>query len=126
MGKKRLQMQRRSTTELEAARNQTAKHQPPPAGFDYDGLPRNIINQYSCWTCGGSITTVDIHAGVTPAMLACRATEGCEGMMHSHRYQVDQTLTPTHEWYKPTGKIKDRAMREYIEMGGLSIRPVQS
>ena len=40
-------------------------------------------------------------------------------MMH----MVDQSLNPDFEWYKPKGKVKDRAMREHVAMGGLMIRP---
>ncbi len=127
MAKKRLQMQRRTTAQLEAARDQDAKRQPEPAGFDYNGLPRNVVNQYTCTTCGSAITTIDIHQGVTPAMLVCRATLGCEGSMDSHYYRVDQSLTPTHEWYMPDKRELMRlspGMRQHVESGGLKIRPV--
>lgn len=128
MSKKRLQMQRKLTTQLEAARELSAKGQPQPAGFDYNGLPRNVVNQYTCMTCGGVITTVDIHQGVTPSMLVCRATLGCEGSMNSHYYRVDQSLTPTHEWYMPDEREMKRlspGMRQHVESGGLKIRPVR-
>lgn len=82
------------------------------------------INQYTCQTCGGIITTVDRDEGTTPFMLNCRATPGCSGTMRSAMYQVDQSLSPTFEWYKPTGKIRNRDLREHVQMGGLLIRPI--
>ena len=43
--------------------------------------------------------------------------------MISHMYLVDQTLEPTHEWYRPTGKVQ-KAYREHVAMGGLLIRKI--
>lgn len=119
--KKRLQMQRKLTSQLETACEQNDLRE-KPSFYSENGVPR--INQYTCWTCGGVITTIDRDKGVTPAMLACRATEGCEGTMHSHRYQVSPTLKPDHEWYKPAKLPKDREMQQYIEMGGLVVRKI--
>lgn len=82
------------------------------------------INQYTCNQCSGIITTIDRDHGTTPFYLNCRATPGCGGSMRSSMYLVDQTLKPDHEWYKPTGKIRNRAMREHVRMGGLDIRPI--
>ena len=87
-------------------------------------MSKRRINQYTCWECGERIITVDIDEGVTPAMLACRATDECGGTMHSHRYQVEGNPTPTYEWYKEKGRIKDQEMRKYIERGGLVLREI--
>lgn len=85
------------------------------------------INQYTCTSCSGVITTIDRDHGVTPFMLACRATEGCHGTMHSHLYRVAPGLTPDHEWYKPTSlKGLTAGMRDHVEMGGLLIRKIES
>lgn len=81
------------------------------------------INQYTCDTCGGTITTVDHADGATPMMLACQTSSTCMGRMMSRMYRVDQTLTPTHEWYKPTGKVK-KIYRQHVAMGGLLIRKI--
>lgn len=84
----------------------------------------NRLNQYTCEMCGGVITTIDRHEGVTPMFLNCRATAGCSGRSYSSMYRVDPSATPTHEWYKPTGKI--RAIdRQHVEMGGLLIRRIE-
>ena len=81
-------------------------------------------NQYTCNTCGGVITTIDLDEGTTSMFLACRASDDCAGRMISSMYRVDQSLTPTHEWYTPDKLPKDRGMRQHVEMGGLLIRPV--
>jgi len=116
MTKHRLQMQRRNIPIV----------QPKPPKAAPEDVTSRRINQYTCWTCGGVITTIDRNTGVTPAMLACRATEGCDGTMNSHRYTVDQNLTPDYEWYKPAKLPRDHDMRQYIEMGGLIIRKIES
>ena len=81
------------------------------------------INQYTCTTCGGSITTIDRADGTTPMFLGCRATEGCAGRMMSSMYRVVQTLTPGWEWYRPK-KFKGRD-RQYLQSGGLLIRKIE-
>lgn len=84
------------------------------------------INQYTCRTCGKYIVTIDRDVGVTPAMLNCRATHGCSGIMDSARYRVRPGLKLNYEWYKPENLDGfDRDMREHIEMGGLVIRKIE-
>lgn len=87
---------------------------------------RNIINTYTCKTCGKRIVTKDVNEGTTSMFLLCRATRGCSGTMRSGMYQVDQSLTPTHEWYTPEKLPKDPAMRQHVEMGGLMLREIKS
>ena len=88
---------------------------------------RPRLNAYTCKECGEAIVTVDRDEGVTPMMLACRATEGCQGRSFSSFYRVDPTLTPTWEWYTP-GKRELRRMspemRDHIERGGLALRKI--
>ena len=85
------------------------------------------VNQYLCGVCGGTITTVNRADGVTPFMLACRAREGCSGMMASRFYHVQGAPEPTHEWYRPD-EIESRFLgaetAEHVADGGLLIRPV--
>jgi hypothetical protein len=86
------------------------------------------INVYTCPKCGGHIVTVDRDEGVTPAFLRCRASKGCDAMMESAWHMVDQTLTPTYEWRKPTKGEYLRmgaAMRDHIDRGGLEIYPIR-
>lgn len=80
-------------------------------------------NDYTCRKCGKSIITQEVDEGTTPMLLKCRATEGCNGDMISGMYQVDQDSPATFEWYKPK-RAKNPAEREYLDMGGLLIRPV--
>lgn len=81
-----------------------------------------MINAYTCTECEETIVTVDADEGVTPMMIDCRATDGCEGMMRSHFYAVIQAREPTHEWHKPL-KSKmlglSAEMRSYVKGGGL-------
>lgn len=88
--------------------------------------PAGAKNAYVCPACGGQIITVNLVSGVTPMLLACRATPDCEGTMASQWYPAwANDRAPTHEWYRQ--KIKRRMsedMKDHILMGGLSIRPV--
>ena len=81
-------------------------------------------NQYRCQLCGGTITTLDVDDGVTPFMLACRATPGCKGVMRSGFYvAVDQSAKPDYEWFRPASlKGYNHAMRDHINKGGLDLR----
>lgn len=81
------------------------------------------INQYTCKTCGKHIVTVDRDDGTTPFMIACQRSPACPGPMASHAYRVSQDLHPSHEWYKPVGKVKP-AYRHHVAMGGLLLRPI--
>ncbi len=62
----------------------------------------NRKNRYSCEKCGHHIITVDTHEGTTPFAIPC---DKCQKYhMGSAFYAVDQTLEPTHEWYRATEK----------------------
>jgi len=83
------------------------------------------LNQYTCNTCNGTITTINRVEGVTPAFLACRATNGCMGRMSSHFYRVTGSPEPTHEWFRPSLKNARRhgpEMFDHVKGGGLEIR----
>lgn len=85
------------------------------------------INKYTCDTCHGEIVTVDVDEGVTPMMLACRATNKCGGRMFSHGYRVEGEPVPTHEWFKPKSLSGfSAAMKQHIRQGGLVLRAVAS
>ena len=83
-------------------------------------------NGYTCQKCNGQIITVDIDDGVTPFIIGCRATKGCDGLMYSAFYSIPQSLPAQYEWFKPK-KLKgyDAAMREHIRKGGLGMRKIQ-
>ena len=81
-------------------------------------------NIYTCQKCGKAIVTVDMDEGVTPFMLECRATPGCNGVMQSAFYAVPQYLTPHFEWFKPKSlQGYSPEMKNHIKLGGLDIRP---
>ncbi len=81
------------------------------------------INQYTCDTCGGVITTIDRDEGTTPMFLNCRATPGCDGRSVSSMYRVSPHLKPEWEWYRP--KKAKGENREHVAMGGLLIRQIE-
>ena len=84
-------------------------------------------NGYTCQKCKDQIVTIDIDEGVTPFALACRATEGCDGMMYSAGYAIPQFLPAQFEWFKPASlEGYDAWMREHIRQGGLDLRPIES
>jgi hypothetical protein len=89
------------------------------------------LNVYTCRKCGGKTITIDIHDGVTPFMLGCRASgeEGdCNGMAESSFYRVPTDTPPAEwEWFKPEGteyRKLSREMREHVDKGGLDIRKI--
>jgi len=86
-------------------------------------MSENKKNVYTCQECGGKIVTEDVDEGVTPFMLKCRATEGCDGNMWSAFYRCDQTLPAGFEWFMPKSlKGYNRGMKEHISKGGLDLR----
>jgi hypothetical protein len=93
--------------------------------------PPNRINVWTCQKCCGYTVCIDIHEGVTPFMIGCRASgrEGdCDGMAYSNFYRVTRDFgTPQWEWFKPVGseyRKLNRDMREHIDRGGLDIRKI--
>lgn len=90
-------------------------------------------NVYICESYGHQMITVDRHKGTTPFTTSCPE---CKGPTVSEFYRVDQSLIPTHEWYRPTGVEIDavcqgktpqhaRQIRHHVMMGGLLLRQVQ-
>lgn len=81
------------------------------------------INTYTCPN-GHQLVTVDRAVGVTPMKLTC-SEPGCGLDRTSAFYNCDQTLTPTHEWYRPGRRQKlVKAFREHVHNGGLLIREI--
>ena len=86
----------------------------------------NRINKYTCEDCGGHVFTIDTDEGVTPFMIRCRATIGCNGMMQSSFYRCEPG-TPTYEWRKPTPQEYRKfnsAMKDHCDQGGLNLYPI--
>lgn len=82
-------------------------------------------NLYTCDLCGGEVVTVDLAKGVTPFMIACRATHGCDGAMTSSFYHCNPFRPAQFEWYRPE-TVDDFGPEtiEHLEKGGLLLRPV--
>ena len=100
--------------------------------LNYDSIKEGlqnkpIINIYLC-SNGHQTVTKDVDAGTTPFMHLC-ATKGCMEFGRSKMYQVDQTLEPVEEWFRPTLKqtLKmDSGMQEHILPGGLEVRKINN
>lgn len=92
--------------------------------------PHGRRNIYVCDKCFGHIVTADLCEGVTPFIVKCRATPGCDGSMQSSMYRVfDQRMRPTFEWYRPApAEIADLkpGAKEHVDKGGLLLRLVLS
>ncbi len=92
--------------------------------------PANAINVYTCPECGWQAITINRVEGTTPFQICCEGNcraSGWNGGAYSSFYQVDQSLTPTHEWYRPTTagerkKLRNPDTREHVALGGLLIR----
>jgi hypothetical protein len=89
-------------------------------------------NVYTCRKCGGFTVTVDLDEGITPYLLACRASGkhgDCPGMAESSGYPIGprpkHIPDPQWEWYKP-GELELREaspeLRDYALHGGLFLR----
>ncbi|MDE2103414.1 MAG: hypothetical protein KGL39_39600 [Patescibacteria group bacterium] len=98
--------------------------QPQPAAPDR-------INVYVCPTCHGFTVTIDIHEGVTPFLLGCRATGqpgDCRGMARSSFYPKERPVhipAPAWEWFMPTGREYHKlaqVMKDHVDKGGLVLR----
>ena len=84
-------------------------------------------NSYQCTTCRGIIFTEDKDEGVTPFMLKCRATEGCDGTMESAFYRLPEQaalVRPHFIWRKPTPEeyvTMSLGMKAHVDQGGLDL-----
>jgi hypothetical protein len=83
------------------------------------------LNIYVCERCKGHTVTRDMDDGVTPFMIACRATKACSGWMKSSFYRVfDQSMREDFQWYKPSKAARlTRSEIEHVNKGGLLLRP---
>lgn len=87
------------------------------------------LNRYTCQKCGQGIVTIDEDEGVTPFMLACRATKGCDGIMQSSFYRTDESEGAAQfAWRKPSRKEYEASspgMKQHFDMGGLDIHQIK-
>jgi hypothetical protein len=88
------------------------------------------VNRYTCERCKGSIFTVDQAEGVTPFMLACRATEGCSGWMQSGFYDPRfRFLAPQPKWewvQRGPDDIPHESLKLQPRISNISKSPVMS
>lgn len=87
-------------------------------------------NIYTCEKCAAHIVTVDVDDGVTPFMIRCEVTQGCNGRMRSSLYRVfDQSMKASHEWYRPSpasGEALSGPVLDHVMNGGLLLRRAKS
>jgi SEC-C motif len=84
------------------------------------------INIYRCRANGHETITVDRVEGTTPVAICCPS---CDSDAYSAWYKCDQTLVPTHEWYKPELKeyrTLNASGRDHVDAGGLLLRKIGS
>jgi hypothetical protein len=80
-------------------------------------------NIYRCNQCGHEMITCDAATGVTPFVTACPE---CNGDTTSQFYRVDQTLTETHEWFRPeTLDGLSPYSIDHVRRGGLILRKIE-
>ena len=87
-------------------------------------------NYYYCNACGRHITTIDVDDGVTPMFIACWATKGCAGWMHSSMYRLPAGIRKPNEvaweWYRPRKRELSKmspCTKQHVRDGGLLLRP---
>jgi len=74
-------------------------------------------------SCGHQMVTIDREPGVTPFISG--GCPDCGGDMQSAGYRVPQTLTPTHEWYRPDSLDSlPPGTAAHVRKGGLILRPI--
>lgn len=86
---------------------------------------RGQVNAYYCGACGRHTITINAADGVTPFMIGCRATPGCNGQARSMFYRVPQTTFPHWEWHVPEPAEWPKLGREtiaHIFQGGMILR----
>lgn len=100
-----------------------------------------MSNKKNAYTCPmlHSTVTIDKDKGVTPMFIGCPV---CNERASSRMYNVDQSLVPTHEWFKPTEaelekeaksiaialnanyKIIYAGLNDHVKQGGLIMQPI--
>lgn len=91
----------------------------------------NLQGRKNIYICskGDKTITVDKDQGVTPMFIECRAgDEVCKERASSSFYQVDQSVSPDWEWYKPDAEEMaklDGHTLDHVKQGGLLIRKIE-
>jgi hypothetical protein len=96
--------------------------------------PAGATNVWTCPTCNGHTFAVHRDEGVTPMLLACRASGDvgdCMGSAVSAGYPPgpppDYLGDPQWEWYRPSRRAIKRlspGMRYHVTRGGLVLRKI--
>jgi hypothetical protein len=95
--------------------------------------PKKKINAYICSELHATVTE-DVHQGTTPMFIECPKCKSNHKMnaARSQMYLVNQSLPPSHEWYKPIAEQMPAIQAEYgsafklvlehLNQGGLLLR----
>lgn len=90
-------------------------------------------NAYRCGSCERWTVVVHRDPGITPMLIRCKATIGCNGGAMSVGYPEGRTPKKfidacKHEWYRPESDdpiLNNEEMRTYIENGGVALREIK-
>lgn len=82
---------------------------------------KDKLNAYICPKLH-HVITVNKADGVTPMFISC---DKCGERASSRMYNVDQSLTPTHEWYKPTPEELEKAVQETVTEQKIEAKDVE-
>lgn len=93
------------------------------------------FNHYTCELCRMVTVSKDLADGVTPFLVKCHATVGCEGLAQSSVYRGPQNedQKPHILWYAPTpdeltayvrdlDPLRQAEVREHVSKGGLLMK----
>lgn len=74
-------------------------------------------NRYTCEKCGEHVITENTFDLVTPFMVGCRVTPGCDGMMTSGFYPNElngwsTSIATTHRWVAFTDEQIEKFRRD--------------
>jgi hypothetical protein len=93
--------------------------------------PAGAKNAWHCGECGRFTVAVHVDEGVTPFVIGCRATPGCQGLARSIFYPPEPwpSWAPEAEWewYRPTPSERQGLapeVREHVREGGLLLRRI--
>jgi len=93
---------------------------------------KDRINIFVCDGCKGHVVTRDVDLGFAPAFSHCGSctTPKQAVLMRTCGYPIiDQTMREDAQWHRPSYSAYIRMhpkQREYINQGGLVMRPYQS
>lgn len=77
---------------------------------------------YTCVHCKRRLITAEADSGTVPQLIDCIF---CPSLMVSQFRRKDQSLTATHEWYRPSNdelSVMNQTVKDHVSQGGLILR----